>query len=663
MLRELEKRLLSVSIIVLSVFALVMLALTGPELVREREQEDILRAGLVAKTAARQIERAIVTRPLSADIVNTALSGRAAGHQWRAEDATGKLIAGTPEASGMPVREVLHAGATRVGSVTVYVPLTLSYRVLVAPILFMALLICAGVLLAREALRYAIRRGPLLRDLASASMVDRVGAQDLTMTVREGLRQPQDERASMLGGRVLELNEIYFRLRRLIESLIQTEPEAEQRNRLERLLKDAHGGARFSNGSPKEIKLATVEVDIRWLFALALAAFASLKTVLAMTIDGVGLALASLIAMPTGVIIAQQLSARAMRGGTPTQYANAGLFLVVGAGIVCWATSSYQTDWLVAVAAGGWATLVTQLAFRGLDFIALVAASAGAVWVVQGGLHVAAVARDEGSPAMPQSWQVGAVLGLEVLGVVAGIAFVAIWGRSGALLATVILGATAWFALVLSQWAANSWTGFHFVRDNDLSVSDWKRDTSVWFALTAGLAWGALHATTLAKISDVTGAERVPVWLAELAALGLGAYSASHVKTHARWVWVALATCASCALLFLLPAFWPQWRGTPTWAVITIGASAALGFAAWTLRISAWSQPADPHTRLARLSMADMLGVLAASMLVLLGEWLGARMVGLSAWVLVLLAMVIAAVQSTAKATSTSAALEGGNAT
>jgi hypothetical protein len=644
MLRQLEVRLTWIAAIALSLLGLGLLAQASLDLVERRYQEDVLQAGLYARTLSGQLGLRGIDATTIAATIDRIGSRIPTPSRLAVLAPNGQVLLARGDGEGFAIREPVHRADTRVGEVVVYLHPWQHWRVIFTPLVLIVVAVFSAVLVLREALRFSIRRGPLLRDVASASMIDRVSVQDLAMTIREALRRPHDERVSMVSGRVLELNEIYFRLRRLIESLIQTEPESEQRQRLERLLKDSHGGTRFSTGTPKEVRLSAIDVDMRWLSLATLTAYAALRTVLAVSIDGVGLGVGGALAVAAGLFVGLKLSAHSMRAGTPTQFANAGLTLIVIGALVAWLLSPYQGLATPTNASQPWAYGTLRLALQLADAALIAAATTGALWVLQGQIHAARVARDEGAPAMAQSWVVGAVLGIELIGVMLGMSFLAVGGRTTALAATTLLAAGAWGVLILSQWASPAWHGFHFMRETDQSPPRWQDDRSVPYALVAGLivatVFGTLLTDGLTGGSTSSGyAARLPANWEQWIAFGLGAVLASQISVTPERLMAGAALGVIAASVFAgephVPAEWLK--------VVTIAKAASafiLGFLAWSLRLHAWAQPADPQTQLSRLLQAEIVAMVLVATLLLLGGLLSVALFRYAPWCLVLLGCV-----------------------
>jgi hypothetical protein len=662
MLRVLEQRLAMIGLVLVTLFATGLYLFTSLDLARQRYQEDVLQAGLYARALA----RAVASTPRDAATIRDTVARLSQvlppPARLAVYDGASKALWTRGTSEGMPVSEVIDVQGERLGTVVVYVAPWAHWRAMWPPLVLIAACVLVILLILREALRQSIRRGPLLRDLASASMVDRLVLQDVSMTVREALRRPHDERASMLGSRALELNEIYFRLRRLIESLIQTEPEADQRTRLERLLKDSHGGARFSTGTPKEVRLSAVEVDIRWLLFAMLTAYAALRWVLMSGADGMGLGAGGLLAMAAGIATAVTMSARAMRGGTPAQYATAGAIALILATFVAWLLSGYQrSPFSLLAGADPWWTVWLQHALRVLDWLALASATVGIVWVVQASQHVAAVARDEGAPSMPQAWIIGAVLGLEVVGALLAFGVVAVGGRTAGLFGVLLMTMLAWLVLIQSQWASPAWEGFHFVRENDHSPATWTRDVSVAWAAVAG----AIMAAAMVSIqmdADAPAAVRDPLVLGASLAFGFGALIVAHVTLTLPRLLSILGLTIVAAAAQLAGPLWQAALPAALADTLRLLSFAAMGAGAWAMRRHAWSRPADPRTRLARLSMAEVTSLSGVALFFITGAALGTRLGVYAIWTAIVIGVLVLAGSLLASAPRASAAKEGSHA-
>ncbi|MFY3383345.1 hypothetical protein [Paracidovorax sp. MALMAid1276] len=122
--------------------------------------------------------------------------------------------------------------------------------------------------LAYLAARFSQAQGPLLRNHAVrlATRAIAAGRYDRSMVLPH--RRGFDLRVQQLGHAVRGVHETLVRVRRLIASLRQTEPQAHRRDYLDRLLADAEGPNRFAEHGLVQIRVGAAEAQTFWASVL-----------------------------------------------------------------------------------------------------------------------------------------------------------------------------------------------------------------------------------------------------------------------------------------------------------------------------------------------------------------------------------------------------------
>lgn len=167
------------------------------------------------------------------------------------------------------ILEPITANGVEVGIVTVLVREPLLYHSIGAPLVVIAILLLCGSVLLRECAAFGLFRGVETRADAVERMAMQVSRNDFTTVVIPAIISSGDAASSMLANRIRSVNEKFLRLRRLVHSLRNTEPDPMARQELTNILVQAEKGARFAEGKPVVVRLGTVVSDARWLLFLS----------------------------------------------------------------------------------------------------------------------------------------------------------------------------------------------------------------------------------------------------------------------------------------------------------------------------------------------------------------------------------------------------------
>lgn len=242
-----------------------------------------------------------------------------------------------------------------------------------------AALVAAIAVLAAEVLRYRLARGVQLRDARVGAACQRIRAGDFSWRFPSMRRHEFDPRTTWLSGEVRHVNELHLRVRRLVHSLRQTEPEAVRRAELDASLQRASGDEHFRGDDPAVVIGAHDGAHAASRFAgivLALVAWAWCATAILLVharLLGAGPAAACVVAglLLLAVPARHELRRRATRAAA-TGFGIGSL--VIGPGILLPAWLALGPGHLAALGVVADAVL-----------LALIAASAGVMWVGWGG--------------------------------------------------------------------------------------------------------------------------------------------------------------------------------------------------------------------------------------------------------------------------------------
>ena len=231
-----------------------------------RERESAARGLIVAESLAKSIGRALEYGIDLADLrgIDTVFASHMKDNQYIAEivldDLEGRVqipVVATLR-KGASVSAAVNADLKAIGRVTVYLRQASMLETISAPISITMLIMLGAVLTLWEAVNYATRRGPGLREIAARSLLAQIAAHDFRSVIKIGSINRIDIRSAWLSTQVRDLNERFKRVFRLIASLRQTEPGNAERLRLMELAKQAQGGAKFADARPIINKLSTV---------------------------------------------------------------------------------------------------------------------------------------------------------------------------------------------------------------------------------------------------------------------------------------------------------------------------------------------------------------------------------------------------------------------
>lgn len=286
---SLEGRALAAwGLVLLALCALVIMAASVRQLRAVTQSEAQARAQLVADAVAAQVQRAVsIGVPLRklegvealfaqrmqnrrdiealalTDLDNRVLWARVQG--GAKELPEGPRVVSPVAASGNPVAGVVLVW--REPGV---------WSLLSRWLLPVAAMVAAIAALAAEALRYTLARGARLRDAQVVQACERIEAGDFGWRFPQGRRHDFDPRTTWLSAELRHVNELHVRIRRLVNSLRQTEPEAVRRAELDAALQRATADEQFRGEGPVPASLSvdSAAAAARWAgIVLALAAW------------------------------------------------------------------------------------------------------------------------------------------------------------------------------------------------------------------------------------------------------------------------------------------------------------------------------------------------------------------------------------------------------
>ncbi|MDK2124081.1 hypothetical protein [Parachitinimonas caeni] len=264
--RRLELRFSVLSGILLALFLATLGFFAFDHAQKVRAAEARAKAQLVVNSIARTLERAAaVGIPLDAPIgLEELIESR---HKENPEIQSLKISQPNMASHGTVAATVVLQGQTLAVVSASLNPVPVLQTAL--PILALALaLLIAGTSAAHESFRFVFRRGPQSRAAATDRMMEAIAAGKLDQVFRGVHHGAGDPRNEKLIAQVRAINESSTRLVRLIRSLRATEPDAERRASLAKLLADSQGHFQFSNGRPSLIRENSVMSDGRWLIVL-----------------------------------------------------------------------------------------------------------------------------------------------------------------------------------------------------------------------------------------------------------------------------------------------------------------------------------------------------------------------------------------------------------
>jgi hypothetical protein len=131
------------------------------------------------------------------------------------------------------------------------------------PLLAACVLLLAA--LAHEALRFTLARGRQAREAMLARAAAAVAEGDFAVRLPLLARRESDLRPQWLAAQLRQVRERHLRVRRLVQSLRQTEPDAERRAALDRTLEEANGADRFEDVDARPLDCSPgPQADARW---------------------------------------------------------------------------------------------------------------------------------------------------------------------------------------------------------------------------------------------------------------------------------------------------------------------------------------------------------------------------------------------------------------
>jgi len=279
-LARLERRLTLYTVALVASLVVCLIVIMVGKTLELRRNEQRVRAQVVAESLAASIGRA-----LAYDIPLDRLSGIDAIFGVRLGEEPGIVRISLTDASENIVVEypastepidrlvaisarVRSKGNEAAATVTVYAAPTTLLDAMSFPVALGVIVIIVTVMIARRSVSYALKRGAEAREVALQVMQERVAAGDLTTVINEASPRSFDLRASWLTTRIRDLNERRLRLERLVASLLHTEPEFEERQRLSALVTETAVDIRFAISKPARERIYPLRSDLSWIIFL-----------------------------------------------------------------------------------------------------------------------------------------------------------------------------------------------------------------------------------------------------------------------------------------------------------------------------------------------------------------------------------------------------------
>ncbi|MBU1352910.1 MAG: hypothetical protein KKB95_13620 [Gammaproteobacteria bacterium] len=280
-------RLGSIALLLLVLAAAVLAGLTHDQLRDMRQDSERTRAQLMAESLSQRISHAVdIGIPFEALVgVDALFNQRLGAHpdiqsialvqsngevfKSVAREQPGHAAAGTAADAPIVVRGIT-LGAVRL---TLRETGAGAFARSAAALLIPTVLLLAT--LAFLAARFSEAHGPQLRNHAVRLATRAIAGGRYDRSVVVPNRRGFDLRAQQLSHAVRGVHETLVRVRRLIASLRQTEPQAHRREYLDRLLSDAEGSNRFAEHGLVQIRVVAAEAQTFWaslLMALSAAA-------------------------------------------------------------------------------------------------------------------------------------------------------------------------------------------------------------------------------------------------------------------------------------------------------------------------------------------------------------------------------------------------------
>jgi hypothetical protein len=562
------------------------------------EERKIRRAQQVANSVAAQVLRAtqlgIPIEKLTGvePVLRQRLSENYDFYRMQLIDTGGKTLveakqpSGSSEIARVVTATVGGAGNSGSGSkaaqVTIETRQIARLRTLADPLMLAFALWLAATLAMYEALQFARQRGALLRFNAFQKMISQIANRDLTQLISDASGHSLDRRTSVLSTHIRSINERYTRVRRLIGSLMETEPSAKERAELRQLLTSAKSDVSFAEAKPRSVRLSALPADIRWiLFLLATAS----GTLAALVNPGYGaaphaIALASgmlAIGVLVGLLVARIIFAKT----TAQTLATVGVACVVVAPIISYFFSEREL----------------------LELLSIALASCGTTLAASAGAKVLAAARRDGTQLFGAAYAVTLVTGMQVMGPLLAALHAPVLDRAGSLLATAVLAASALLPLNQTRLTGMAWISREPLT---LSATQLAIGSRLWLGLFFnGMAWALFMGLVLGQAVQGLRFNSAAYFSISLAAVGVGALLALS------WRSVLVALTALAAMLVM--AFAGEVSGgIDLWLLLLVIALSSAGF--WSLRLAVYTGwVVIPRSAV----NADALGVVLGALLLM----------------------------------------------
>lgn len=502
------------------------------------------------------------------ELITTRLSSNPDIEHFQVVSADGRVlwpieVKQKPERPSLDQRETVEVRVVSNGillaSVSAAVK-TSNVIVVLVPLFVVSLaLIITGIVIAHEAANFAFMRGQFTRHAAVTKMLNALGQMRLDVIYRGAHAGAGDPVLETLASTIRSVNERFVRVGRLIRSLQETEPDAQHRAELGRLLEITKGDAQFATGGkPTVVKLDSVATDTRWLAFMAVAASEVLRTALfpAPTSDltmAAGSVASGLVGSLFGVLLASR-----RRVVATDRLAGIGIVTMLLGILICVVILNSETGSMDLV----------LLAARVLS------ATGTAMFVVA---CLRAGERSAGQKGMVDSI-IGALLGGEIVGPLIGLFGYYLFDALGATVIAALM--TFWLIIAFLGVAKSGDLIWRAKPTAELDGAIERRFLPAYFlAVPTGIATGILLATAGAGLwTAEPGAEwskQVSIWLA----LGMGSAAVLFGKRHL-WPWIS-------AVVWIIYAavawFFPAVLGGFSFLALLAG-----GASVWVLRARSW---------------------------------------------------------------------------
>ncbi len=554
--------------VIIFVVIALFVALAAAGSVEKHESVKIKRAQQNASTIAQAIARAVgfgipLNKLSSVDVVfQQRLQENKDFYQISLIDSDNQVIQSASQKNGVEqfdraVSVPIELDGKRIGAVIIQTSQTNWWQQQVDPILLGIGVWLAAMIAMYEALLFARRRGPHLRQIAFEQMIGNLAQGDFTQLVSESSGHALDRRPSFLSMQIRAANERYLRIRRLVASLMETEPSLSERTRLRNILAKATGDSKFAEGKPTGIRLSALPADARWILFLVASATGTLMGLINPSHGDAAHAAALSAAMVGFGVLLGLIAARIVFVRMAAQsIAIFGVSCVIFAPAIVFFSSGRELVELLGLALGCFGTTLTGCAC----------------------VKAVSAARRDGEQLVGAAYAFAVISGGQVMGPLLAALHVPVLERTGSLLATALLAAFALIPLNQTRLTGFAWAA---KEPGTLAGTAMAIGRRLWAgAFIVGVSWAILNGMVIGQMVQGLRVNSAAYFSVSIAAAGLGALIAMRFPAK---ILLALG-----ALGFVVLAIDGEYRaitGLPLLLCGLVFASAAI----WSLRMCMYS--------------------------------------------------------------------------